>query len=57
MTLYKAKLVLFATDKMITDGTMPEFPLPGFTSISSTHVDITTMVTVAAINTRLRMLE
>lgn len=57
MNTYKAKLVLFATDKMISSGTMPEYPEPGFTSISPTHVDVTTMVTTSAIFNRMRMLE
>lgn len=55
MNLYKTKLILFATDKMISDGSMPEYPAPGFTSISTTHVDITSMVTPTTI--RRRMLE
>jgi len=55
MNLYKTKLILFATDKMISDGSMPEYPAPGFTSISATHVDITSMMTPGSV--RRRMLE
>lgn len=39
---------------MIASGNMPEFPAPGFTSISATHADVTTMMPPP---TSFRMLE
>jgi hypothetical protein len=42
---------------MISSGSMPVYPAPGFSSVTTTHVDITTMMTTTSFSNRMRMLE